>query len=36
MAHPTSGGSVAADVAEATLVTPVGRAEADFLYRLID
>lgn len=36
MTHPATSGSVAADVAEAALVVPVGRAETHFLNRLVD
>ena len=35
MAHPPSGGPVAADVRKAPLVVAIWGAEGDFLYRLV-
>ena len=36
MTHPPSGGSISADVREAAVVVPIGRAERDLLDRLVD
>jgi hypothetical protein len=36
VAHPPPGGSIAANIAEATLVVAIWGAEADFFYCLID